>query len=228
MKISEKQEKAKNLRYKKSIAEGFNFSDMQNEIYEIQECCSDIRYIFDGDEATLIDALDGDEEEAYEIRMLFSNLSAEAETLSGILWDRNSEIQDFFDDFFAAVVYGSQELIGFDSYEDDYFKMTAYEQEWGSEEAKKRLLKRTKEDIVSLARTCFGIASAMLNIRYKFDYLKASVDVIKEKNTSFLQSIRDIEKAYEEANKENFNPRVEATTVLNRMIDAMPNRVWVE
>ena len=68
----------------------------------------------------------------------------------------------------------------------------------------------------------------MLNIRYKFDYLKASVDVIKEKNTSFLQSIRDIEKAYEEANKENFNPRVEATTVLNRMIDAMPNRVWVE
>ncbi len=52
--------------------------------------------------------------------------------------------------------------------------------------------------------------------------------MIKEKNTSFLQSIRDIEKAYEEANKENFNPRVEATTVLNRMIDAMPNRVWVE
>lgn len=42
----ERQDKAWQLRYKKSIAEGFNINDISDELYEIQSACDDVRYFF--------------------------------------------------------------------------------------------------------------------------------------------------------------------------------------
>ena len=41
---STKQEKAKNLRYKKSIANGLNLDDIKNSLWDIQEACADVQY----------------------------------------------------------------------------------------------------------------------------------------------------------------------------------------
>ena len=62
--------KAKQMRYKKAAMLIYNINDITDELYTIQTECDEIRYFMDDDE-TLTAALDGDEEEAYEFKMLF-------------------------------------------------------------------------------------------------------------------------------------------------------------
>ena len=78
--------KARNLRYKKPIATQMNFETIKENLWEMQSECADVRYFFDDSEdpETLIGELLGDEDEAYEFRMMFSDLSAECEHLSAL------------------------------------------------------------------------------------------------------------------------------------------------
>lgn len=222
----ERQDKAWQLRYKKSIAEGFNINDISDELYEIQSACDDVRYFFEGSEAELIAALDGDEEEAFEVRMLFSEISAEANELYDII--NSGDITDCFDDFFAAVAHGSIKRLGYDAYQEDYYQMTSIEQQWGSEEAEKRIMSKTKSELVAAARQCFGVAAAILNIRYKYDYLKASLDILKSENASYLQAIKGIEDAYNAADEDGWNECHEPIRNFDRLAEALPERAWLE
>lgn len=226
MATEEKREKARNLRYKKSIAEGFNLQEIQDELWEISEACSDVRWCADGDIDELIEALDGDEEEAFEFRVMFSELAGEAERLADMLDDYY--IIDYFDDFFAAVAGGATRLLGFDSFEDDYYAMTHFEEDRAQGEASKRFARLTKQDIIQAARKCFGVAAAILNIRYKYDYLKASIDVIKGKNHAFLEIVKDIEKRYEGANAAEWYKYDKRVRDFDNAINAPLERAWVE
>lgn len=69
--------KAKNLRYKKPIAKGLNLCAMKEALWDMQEACDEVQYYMDGDDDTLINALDGDEDDAVEFKMMFAGLSAE-------------------------------------------------------------------------------------------------------------------------------------------------------
>lgn len=71
-----KRRKAMNLRYKKPIVKELNLYSIENELCDIQEACEDVHWYFDTDEDTLINALDGDEDEAYEFKMMFADLCA--------------------------------------------------------------------------------------------------------------------------------------------------------
>ena len=132
-----KAERARNLRFKKGIAQGFNINEILDELMSISGECDDIRYIAEGDEDTLIAALDGDEEDAYEFRMMFSELSQECENLN----DRLNEeyITEYFDEFFCRVAGGCMQILGYDSYEEDYYALTSYESELAQGESEKRL-----------------------------------------------------------------------------------------
>ncbi|MCM1165648.1 MAG: hypothetical protein NC401_06520 [Ruminococcus sp.] len=218
---------AQRLRYKKSIAKGFNLYDIQDELCELCEECDNIRWCVDGNEDELVEALDGDEEEAFEFRMLFSELASEAERVYGLL-SGDIRITEYFDTFFAAIAHGCVELIGFDDYEDDYFTMTDYEQERGKEEAEKRLMRLTKQELIKCARQCFGIATAILNVRYKADYLKAAMDVLQSKNHAYLEAVKSIEHLYEEADKADWYSYEKSVRRFDEAVDAMPARVWLE
>lgn len=221
-----KTERAKQLRYKKSIAEGFNINDILDELMVICEQCNDVRYIAEGDEDTLIAALDGNEEDAYEFRMMFSELSQESENL----YDKLNEeyVTEYFDEFFCRVAGGCVRMLGYDSYEEDYYELTRFESELAQGESQKHLMKLTKQEILKAAEQCFGIASAFLNIRYKYEYLKATFDIIRDENTSFLENIKEIEKAYEEAYADEFNPFAKSTKEFERLTGALPGRAWLE
>ena len=217
-----KQEKARNLRYKKAILEEFNRESILDELYNITENCGEIRYIVNGEEATLIDALDGDEEEAYELRMAFSELDSECERLFDLL---NEEyICDCFDDFLAGISDGSgMKLIGYDVYEEDYFGLTSYEGKLGCKEAQKRLERMTKSQLISAGCQAFRVLTCFLNVRFKYDYLKAAFDILKGTNTAFLDVIREIEKEYENACDD-----WHASNQFDALIAGLPDRVWVE
>jgi len=95
-----KQYKAKNLRYKKPILQYMNLDFIQEEIWNMMDLISDVQW-FAGDEDNLVNALDGDEDEAFEFKMAFSDLAAELESFEEDL--RNEYVPDCFDDFFPLL-----------------------------------------------------------------------------------------------------------------------------
>lgn len=75
------------LRYKRSALASMGAQEIMLELESIVEACDGIRYYIeqaDGDE-TLLNALDGDEDEAWEFRMAFADLSAQADQLQTTL-----------------------------------------------------------------------------------------------------------------------------------------------
>lgn len=69
--------KAKQLRYKKPIVRDLNLDKIQEDLWNIMEECENIRWYTDSDDGndSLINALDGDEDEAYEFKMKRSAVS---------------------------------------------------------------------------------------------------------------------------------------------------------
>ena len=95
------------------------------ELESIVETCDGIRYYIeqpDSDE-TLLNALDGDEDEAWEFRMAFADLSAQADQLQTMLYDQCFEdsYRDF-DDATVALIGNRYNLVGYDGEEEDYFR----------------------------------------------------------------------------------------------------------
>ena len=76
-----KREKARNLRYKKAIVRNINIEQIQEELMDISAECDNVRYYFETDDDTLLNALDGDEEQEFEFKMMFADLCAECEQM---------------------------------------------------------------------------------------------------------------------------------------------------
>jgi hypothetical protein len=110
--------KAKQLRYKKPALQMLSRDTLFSELEEIIEKCGDVGYYTDDDD-TLLNALDGDEEEAYEFKMAFFDLEAKSESLYGCL--RDSYVTEYFDDFLVGILGNRYNMVGYDSFEEDYF-----------------------------------------------------------------------------------------------------------
>lgn len=186
------------LRYKRSALASMGAQEIMLELESIVEACDGIRYYIeqaDGDE-TLLNALDGDEDEAWEFRMAFADLSAQADQLQTTLY--NQYFEDFyreFDDATVALIGNRYNLVGYDSEEEDYFSLTSYEENLAQTEAGKRLCRLTKAEMLSRIGWAFGVMLAFFDLRQKYDYLKATFDILRDENTSLLGIIKDIEKS---------------------------------
>ena len=125
--------KARNLRYKKPIATQMNLETIKENLWEMQSECSDVRYFFDDSEdpETLLGELLGDEDEAYEFRMMFSDLSAECDQFLDDLgnWEWSDYLEEYFD-FFMVLGDQTGHFAGDDVYGDDEFGLgLSYEEE---------------------------------------------------------------------------------------------------
>ena len=74
--------------------------------------------------------------------------------------------------------------------EEDYYSLTAYDAQLAQTEAGKRLMRKTKADMLSTIGQCVGTLIAFLDLRQSYDYLKATVDILRDENTSLLKQIR--------------------------------------
>ena len=221
--------KARELRYRKAIVKDVNLDKIWEDLGEIQEACDDVRWYFeaDGDGETLLNALDGNEDEAYEFRMMFADLSAECEKMQEDL--QEEYIPECFDAFFTAVNTEGT-LLGWDPYEGDYMGLgSSYEDEKAVEEAKKKMQRKTKDQILEIARYCFKIFQAYIGIRHRYDCLKAAMDILKDENTGYIQIVKQIEEVYEKAVKDGFyrgfGPHA---AEFDRLISCMPQEVWIQ
>ena len=219
-------EKARQLRYKKAALARLNLDTIRDELYEISENCDNVRYFIEEDSETLLAALDGDEEEEYEFKMMFFDLSAKCDRLSEVLYD--GYVTEYFDDFLVGVAGNRYELVGYDGYEEDYYSLTSYDVEAGTTESGKRLLRLTKNELISTAGQVFGIVMSFLDITSCYDSLKAAFDILREDNTSYLKIIKEIDSAYDAADKDEFYFWTNSTKRFDELIEQLPDRAWLE
>lgn len=220
--------KARQLRYRKPIARDLNLDSIKEELYDIASECTDVMWYWDGDDDTLINALDGDEDEAYEFKMMFADLSAECDKLRDDLQDDWNYVPECFDLFFVAIGAGAQGgILGWDSYEQDYFGIQCTE-EFAEAESQKKLKNMTKDQLITNARYCFKIYQAYLGVQHRYDCLKAAMDILRDENTGYLKMVKQIEETYEKASEEGFYTWKPATRDFIRFTDCLPQEAWIQ
>jgi hypothetical protein len=223
--------KAKQLRYKKPIVRDLNLDKIQEDLWNIMEECENIRWYTDSDDGndSLINALAGDEDEAYEFKMAFADLCAECERMQEDL--REEWIPNCFDMFFVAAGAGENSggLLGWDSFEGDYFGIDGTDA-WAEDEAKKKMKAITKDELIAAARQCFKVYQSYIGLRNRYDSLKAAIDILRDQNTGFLQTIKEIERLYEAASKEQGITAKYSTEwkEFERYTDALPQEAWIQ
>jgi len=225
-----RREKARQLRYKKPIIKELNLETITDKLWEIQEICEDVHWYTDTDEETLVNALDGNEDEAYEFKMMFADLCAECEQMFNDL--REEWVPDCFDKFFVAVGAGDSfgGLLGFDSYEQDYYGIDCMDS-FAEDDAKKALKRMTKDDLIAVARQCFKVYQGYIALRNRYDCLKAALDILHDQNTGYLQLVKQIEEVYEKAEKESLGFRYnfgKGIGELDRILENMPQEAWIQ
>lgn len=222
-----------NLRYKRPALASMGWDAMRTELDDIREACYDVHWFTDQDDETLLNALDGDEDEAWEFRMAFSSLEASADSLYEAIndnfgrWDCEDAEREY-NDCTVALIGNRYRMVGYDGDEEDYYSLTGYEPELAFTEAGKRLMRLTKKDMISTIGQCVGTLIAFLDLRQQYDYLKATLDILRDENTSMLKQVKEIEAAYEAANAHGFWCGDDATKRFDRLLDELPTRAWIE
>ena len=231
--------KAKAMRYKKPMSKELNWYSIREYAWQIQNDCEDIRWMTE-DEEQLVDLLDGDEEQAFEFKMAFSDLSNQCQEFIEELQEiqqydfmsTDSDGEDeatWFDLFFPAI--GSNDMMGYDVLEQDYFRLDRYEEEWAEKEARKKLKRLTKDQLFDLAGMALGIARNYMSLSYRYDCLKNSIDILKGKNESYLQIVKAIEegwKAWEFESDKGKWKDTNAERAFDQMLQNIPERLWIE
>lgn len=177
----------------------------------------------------MLNALDGDEDETYEFKMMFADLCAECEQMQSDLED--AYVPQCFDDIFVSIGAGENGggLLGWDSYEQDYFGIDVPDS-YSMQESTKRLMRLTKEQLIECSAACFKVMFSYLGLRHRYDCLKAALDILKDENNAYLKIVKEIEEIYEQANKDKFYAWGvnSATMKLERLADTMPDIAWIQ
>ena len=208
-----------------------NLDKITEGLWEIQGVCEEIRWYTDSDdgEDSLINALDGEEDEAYEFKMAFADLCAECERMQGDL--QEEWVPECFDIFFVTSGAGESfgGMLGWDSYEGDYFGIDGMEV-FAEDEARKKLKRLSKDELITAARQCFKVYQAYIGLRNRYDSLKAAIDILRDQNTGFLQIIKEIEKLYEQAAEHQglYAEYSKEWKEFERYTDALPPEAWIQ
>jgi hypothetical protein len=221
-----KADRVKKLRYKRPALASLGFDMITSELYEIQSACGDVQYFMESDDDTLLNALDGNDEDEYEFRMAFSDLIAKSDELYNAM--RDSVVREMFDDCTVGLLGNRYKTLGYDSMEEDYFSLASYEQELAYTDSGQRLMRKTKQEIISIVGQCLGITIAFLDLRQSYDYLKATFDILRDENTSMLQTIKEIETAYIEAEKVDFAYYYNESKRFDLVLSYLPDRIWLD
>ena len=235
-----RREKARQRRYRKPAVKDMNLTDIRIQLSDIEEACADVHWYCDSEDGwdTLLNALDGDDEDAWEFKMAFADLEGQCERMRDDLervtdWD--ALLEDHFDLFFAGIGADGATggMLGWDGYEEDYFGLEpGWESESAGREASEKLKRLTKDQLIDLAGQAFRIAFNFLGLRSRYDDLKAALDILREQNTALLQQVKAIEDLYDAAEAAGFAKyewnRGEREKDLDRLLNALPDRAWIE
>ena len=100
------------------------------------------------------------------------------------------------------------------------------------ETAAEKLKRLTKDQLLRLMGQAFRVAVQFLALRSRYADLKAAMDILREQNTALLQQVKEIEELYDKAEAEGFSQyeyiRKDSEKALDRLLNALPERAWIE
>ena len=103
-----RREKARALRFRKPVVRDLNLESIREQLTDIEEACAEVHWYCESEDGwdTLLNALDGDDDDAWEFKTAFAELESECEQMREdmdqvIDWD--ATLEDHFDLFFAGI-----------------------------------------------------------------------------------------------------------------------------
>ncbi len=227
-----RQEKARELRYKRPALESMGAAFMKGRLEEIMEDCDEVQYFMDTEGKTLLDALDGDEEEAFEFKMMFADLSADADKVLSAISEWGFEWQSY-DDVTVAMLGECFDLVGYDSYETDYYHLVGpWDQELAQKESYKRLMAKTKKELLECVSRSWRLFVTFFDLDQRYMHLKTTMDILRGDNVALLAVIRNIEEKYD-AMMADWDPNYKlldrkAEKEFDALLEHLPDRAWIE
>ncbi len=241
-------EKARRLRYQRPACMSLNWQRMREDLAEMNDDIGAATWM-DGKYDLLAEAMDDSENElTVEFQTAFGALQGEIEKMyedmrmiedydrAQFFGEKADEDYDdppkIFDMFFPAI--GLEDcMIGYDIEEHDYFGIESGAEEYIKGEARKRLKRLTKDELLDLAGAAMNVARQYMSLKARFDGLNASIDILKGRHEETLRVVQGIEALYEAAaeRSEGFKYEFLAYKEINRLDAALanlPDRFWVE
>lgn len=230
-----KAEQCRNLMYKRSMLSELNLFTIQDSLSDMAEACSNIHYAFDDDE-TLISAFDGDEDEAHEFIMTFSDLDYEIERLYEKLnemYGYHDDPERDFNDVTVALIGEWFDILGYDSFREDYFAFdNCYMEDVALEESQKRVMRKTKKELLDEIGKTMAFIIKYIDIKTRYESMKATVDIFRDENVAVLGVIKSINDKYnelfdKEGKLERWHKEKEIRE-FDKIVEGLPEKYWVE
>lgn len=230
-----KAEQCRNLMYKRAMVEELNLFEIQNCLTDMMEACSNIHYAFDDDE-TLINAFDGNEDEAHEFILTFTDLDAEIERLYESfeeMYGYRDDPEKEFNDVTVALIGEWFRILGFDSYREDYFGFEShYLEDFSVEESQKRIMRKTKKEMLGEIGRTIAFLIKYIDVKSRYEYMKAAVDIFQNENIAVLGVIKSINDKYKElfdkSGKLDRWNKEKQIREFEKIVEGLPEKYWVE
>lgn len=223
-----RRQRARNLRYKKAALLTLNVDSIQTWIREAYELCAEWEYTSEEARDALMDALDGDDEEYQAYQMSFAALWVDLERFQNDLQEPiGLYAADYFDDVMVGMVGldGKSDMVGYDAFDGDYYGLDSWEEEAAGKEARKRIERMKKQEIVEKAGTCMRIALSYMALSYRLDALGAAVDILRGINGDILKDINALNEQYENMTKNPYDRKAERK--FDALAKMLPSEVWL-
>lgn len=138
-------------------------------------------------------------------------------------------VPECFDRFFvvagAGDYYGG--ILGYDSYESDYMGVSCTDA-FAEDESKKVLMRLTKDELIVATRQCFRVFHSFISLQTRYSYLKATMDILRDENTGYLQMVKQIEELYNKLAEDDYYEYGKAYKEFTKFTDNLPKEAWIQ
>lgn len=197
--------------WRKSMLESLNLRSIKELLWEIAE---------DGDSYGYEDERS---ESGYyvEYKEQFDELSACAINLIDAMEENSYAYEDCWDDMTVALLGLEYDVLGYDAAEYDYFKITSFEESLAVEEAEKRIMRMTKQELVKSFRKVLTILLLFFDIKSSHDCLVSIVEELDERGAILSRKNSEINRLYTDLTGKNAEQ-------FDFIVNNLPQRMWVE
>lgn len=194
-----------------------DLASVRAALYEIAENGDAYGYEYGGEAGYYAEYKDQFDELAAQAGMLQDAIDA---AISEKYMDEY-ELEEQWNDITVAMLGELYTVLGFDCVEMDYYGILAPEEEWAQEEARKRLERLTKAQLLDRFAFVWKVLILFYDLKASHDCLVAIVEELDEKGALLERKNDAIDRIYEDITGKSGEE-------FDAMLRTIPQRMWVE
>lgn len=191
--------------------------NMQEELQDVEETLHDTD--------TLLDILDGADDQVVEFQLLFADLQNDVEHMTDLIGGWGFD-QEQYDLCMVSLIGAKQRLIDYDQLENDYSFIDHYGAEIEQKRAREALMRMTKADMIDAVGKSLSIFLAFFDVLKRYEALSDTLEILKGETAALGAAIREINKLYDEIAVQF--PQPDTVRHFDRLAEQLPDRVWIE